>query len=150
MMRKTRPRARASAGPDQRASAEASSQTPAATSADAGIVRIHAQTIVARDAPAHGREPARRADADDRARDRVRRRDRDAAEDAPKSVTAPADSAQKPPTGWSCVIRIPIVRTIRQPPESVPRPIAAWQTRTIQNGISSGLQVARRERAAPR
>ena len=34
----------------------------------------------------------------------------------------------------SLVIRMPIVRTMRHPPESVPRPIAAWQASTTQNG----------------
>ena len=60
--------------------------------------------------------------------------------DAPMSVTAPANSAHEPPIGLSAVMRIPIVRTIRQPPVSVPRPIAAWQMRTIQNGISIALR----------
>ena len=31
-------------------------------------------------------------------------------------------------------MRMPIVRTMRQPPESVPSPIAAWQDRTTQSG----------------
>ena len=44
---------------------------------------------------------------------------------APKRVAAPAVSAQKPPTGFSFVIFDPIVWTIRQPPESVPSPMAA-------------------------
>jgi hypothetical protein len=56
--------------------------------------------------------------------------------DAPMSVTAPANSAHEPLIGLSVVMRIPIVRTMRQPPVSVPRPIAAWQMRMIQNGIS--------------
>ena len=43
-----------------------------------GIVRIHAQTICPRHAPPHRRQPARRADADDRAGDRVRGADADA------------------------------------------------------------------------
>ena len=34
---------------------------------------------------------------------------------APKSVIAPAVSAQKPPTGWSLTIFVPIVLTMRQP-----------------------------------
>ena len=50
----------------------------AATAPEHGIVRIHAHTMFAGDAPAHRRERAASADADDRARDRVRRRDRDA------------------------------------------------------------------------
>jgi hypothetical protein len=44
----------------------------------------------------------------------------------PMSITAPAVSAQKPPTGRSLVSRIPMVFTIRHPPAMVPRPIAAW------------------------
>ena len=44
--------------------------------------------------------------------------------DAKNSVNAPPVSAQKPPTGLSFVIFCPIVRTIRQPPNMVPRPIA--------------------------
>ena len=51
-----------------------------ATNADAGIVRIHADDDRPRDAPAHRREAPDGADAHDRARDRVRRRDGDAAE----------------------------------------------------------------------
>ena len=33
------------------------------------------------------------------------------------------------------MIREPMVRTMRQPPTSVPRAIAAWQIRTTQNGM---------------
>ena len=43
----------------------------------------------------------------------------------PMSVTAPAVSAEKPPTGRSLVIRMPMVFTMRQPPARVPRPMAA-------------------------
>src|SRR5262245_58372867 len=53
---------------------------------------------------------------------------------APNSVAAPAVSAQQPPTGSSLVIFMPIVLTMRQPPLRVPRPIAAWQAITTQNG----------------
>ena len=42
---------------------------------------------------------------------------------------APPVSAQKPPTGLSLVRPMPIVLTMRQPPNSVPRPIAAWHAR---------------------
>ena len=52
----------------------------------------------------------------------------------PSKVIAPAVSAQKPPTGRSLVIRIPIVFTMRQPPAIVPRPSAAWAARTTQKG----------------
>src|SRR5262245_42204954 len=53
---------------------------------------------------------------------------------ARKSVIAPPVSAQKPPTGRSFVMRRPIVRTMRQQPDSVPSPIAAWQASTTQSG----------------
>ena len=43
---------------------------------------------------------------------------------ARNSVIAPPVSAQKPPTGFSLVILWPMVLTMRQPPNSVPRPIA--------------------------
>jgi len=33
------------------------------------------------------------------------------------------------------VIREPIVWMMRQPPDSVPRPMAAWASSTTQNGI---------------
>ena len=47
----------------------------------------------------------------------------------PRSVTAPAASAQKPPTGLSLVIFWPMVFTIRHPPAMVPSAITAWQSR---------------------
>src|SRR4029434_1854465 len=53
----------------------------------------------------------------------------------PNKVIAPAVSAQNPPTGLSLVIFCPIVLTILQPPDIVPRPIAAWQISTTQNGM---------------
>ena len=43
---------------------------------------------------------------------------------ARNSVTAPPVSAQKPPTGLSLVMRWPMVLTMRQPPNIVPRPMA--------------------------
>ena len=49
-------------------------------------------------------------------------------------VAAPPVSAQNPCIGVSLVIRRPMVRTIRQPPISVPNAIAAWQASTTQNG----------------
>jgi hypothetical protein len=57
---------------------------------------------------------------------------------AMNSVAAPAVSAQKPPTGCSLVIFMPIVRTMRQPPVSVPAPMAVWQAMTTQNGMPGG------------
>src|SRR5258707_11054859 len=53
---------------------------------------------------------------------------------APNSVMAPPVSAQNPCIGVSLVILDPIVLTIRQPPNNVPSPIAAWQLITTQNG----------------
>ena len=53
------------------------------------------------------------------------------------SVAAAADSAATPPAGWSRVIFEPIVFTIRQPPVSVPRPIAVWAASTTQSGTSA-------------
>src|SRR5207249_11150808 len=41
-----------------------------------------------------------------------------------KRVDAAAVSALKPPKGWSLVIFIPMARTIPQPPNHVPRPMA--------------------------
>src|SRR4029453_16130809 len=49
-------------------------------------------------------------------------------------VRAPPGSAQKPCIGVRGVIFEPFVWTIRQPPKSVPSPIAAWQVITTQNG----------------
>ena len=43
---------------------------------------------------------------------------------ARNSIEAPPLSAQKPCTGLSLVRRMPMVRTMRHPPDSVPRPIA--------------------------
>src|SRR6185436_13772250 len=57
-------------------------------------------------------------------------------------VNAAADSAQKPPTGFSFVMRVPIVRTMRQPPESVPNAIAACAERTTTVGIAGRLPFA--------
>ena len=57
-------------------------------------------------------------------------------------------SAAKPPTGCSLVIFDPIVWMMRQPPASVPRPIAACAARTTQNGIVERLDVAGREQDA--
>ncbi len=53
---------------------------------------------------------------------------------APNSAIAPPVSAQKPCMGRRSVMREPMVRTIRQPPNRVPRPIAAWQAMTTQKG----------------
>ena len=50
---------------------------------------------------------------------------------------APEVSAQKPPMGWSLVIFVPIVLTMRQPPNIVPSAIAAWLMRMTQSGTSN-------------
>ena len=50
------------------------------------------------------------------------------------SISAPAVSAQNPPTGRSLVSRIPMVLTIRQPPARVPSPMAACAARITQTG----------------
>ena len=47
-------------------------------------------------------------------------------------VSAPALSAQKPSNGLNLVIRCPIVFTILQPPNNVPKPIAIWHKITTQ------------------
>ena len=56
---------------------------------------------------------------------------------ARNSVMAPEVSAQNPPKGWSLVIFVPIVFTMRQPPNIVPSAMAAWQMMTTQKGISN-------------
>ena len=56
--------------------------------------------------------------------------------DVKNSVAAAADSAATPPTGCRRVIFEPIVLTIRQPPVSVPRPIAMWAESTTHSGTS--------------
>src|SRR5215212_10802341 len=52
------------------------------------------------------------------------------------SVSAAAVSAQNPPTGFSFVILVPIVRTMRQPPDNVPKAIAACALNTTAIGIA--------------
>ena len=52
------------------------------------------------------------------------------------TVAAAPVSAQKPENGLSLVIRLPIVRTIRQPPVRVPRPMAACADRMIHHGTT--------------
>src|SRR5882757_818450 len=54
-------------------------------------------------------------------------------------VAAPPVSAQNPCIGVSRVIRRPMVRTMRQPPISVPSAIAAWQASTTQNGTENSV-----------
>src|SRR5688500_15752412 len=55
------------------------------------------------------------------------------------SVSAAAVSAQKPPTGLSLVIRVPIVWTMRQPPDNVPKAIAACAAKTTDVGIGGSV-----------
>ena len=52
-----------------------------------------------------------------------------------RMVTPPPVSAQKPPMGCSLVRPVPMVFTMRHPPKKVPRPMAAWQASTTQNGM---------------
>ena len=59
------------------------------------------------------------------------------AADVANSVAAAADSAATPPDGWRRVILEPIVFTMRQPPVSVPRPMAVWADSTTQSGTSA-------------
>src|SRR4051812_29444420 len=54
--------------------------------------------------------------------------------DAKNSVLAAADSAASPPTGWSRVMREPMVLTIRHPPVSVPNAMAVWAPSTTHSG----------------
>src|SRR6266508_6412611 len=54
-------------------------------------------------------------------------------------VAAAADSAATPPAGWSFVMRLPSVWTIRQPPDSVPRAMAEWAASTTHRGTSALL-----------
>ena len=59
---------------------------------------------------------------------------------------APPVSAQKPCIGVRRVIFEPMVWTMRQPPNSVPSAIAAWQVSTTQNGTwNSPPEMALRE-----
>src|SRR5207253_2151446 len=58
--------------------------------------------------------------------------------EAMNSVMAPLVSAQKPPNGVSLVRRWPMVLTIRQPPVTVPNPIAAPHATTTQAGTVLG------------
>ena len=53
-------------------------------------------------------------------------------------TVAAAVSAAKPFTGFSAVMRMPIVRMIRQPPVAVPRPIARAQTTLTHVSITKG------------
>src|SRR5436309_12431072 len=54
---------------------------------------------------------------------------------ATRIAAAPPVSAQNPPTGRSFVIRDPIVYTMRQPPNKVPREMALYAPISIQCGI---------------
>lgn len=50
------------------------------------------------------------------------------------NAMAPEVWAQKPPDGRMRVMPMPMVRTMRQPPNSVPKAMATWQDITTQNG----------------
>src|SRR6185295_4197415 len=58
---------------------------------------------------------------------------------AMNNVIEPAHSAAKPPIGRSFVMRCPIVFTIRQPPNIVPMPIARKQLNTTHVGRWSSV-----------
>ena len=53
-------------------------------------------------------------------------------------TVAAAVSAAKPFTGLSAVMRMPMVRMIRQPPVAVPRPIASAQITLTHVSITKG------------
>src|SRR5580765_7593179 len=99
-------------------------QAIAATNADAGIVKIQAQTIlpatpqrtadILREAPTPTMAPVMVCVVETGTPIAVAR----------NSVAAPPVSAQKPPTGLSLVIFCPMVLTMRHPPNRVPRLIA--------------------------
>src|SRR3954471_18695579 len=55
---------------------------------------------------------------------------------ARRMLSAPAVSAQNPPTGRSFVIREPIVATIRHPPNNVPDEIAMYAPNSTQYGMT--------------
>ncbi len=57
-------------------------------------------------------------------------------------VTAPPAEAQNPCCGESRVMREPMVWMMRQPPNRVPSPMAAWQASTTQNGTRKWPPVA--------
>ena len=57
--------------------------------------------------------------------------------DAESMTSAPAVSAQKPPTGRSFVMRVPIVCTMRHPPKSVPSEIIVYALSSTHTGIES-------------
>ena len=61
------------------------------------------------------------------------------------NVDAAASSELIPPAGVSLVIFDPIVCTIRQPPKSVPSPIAVWAHNTTHSGTpeSGGTMIVR-------
>src|SRR6185437_7423019 len=52
------------------------------------------------------------------------------------SAAAPAVSALKPPMGLSLVMRPPMVRTIRQPPSAMPKPMPSAASATTQSGTA--------------
>ena len=66
----------------------------------------------------------------------------------PNRLIAAAVSAQKPPTGFSRVIFMPMVFTMRQPPAMVPRPIAACAISTTQIRNVKSLQDSSSEERA--
>src|SRR2546427_7465166 len=118
----------------QAASRRITNHVAPATSAEAGIVKIHAQTM----RPA---TPQRTAEKRWMAPTPMIEPVMVCvvltgmpARAVPISVTAPAVSAQEPPQGRSLVMRIPMVLTLRQPPAIGPGPSAACAASTTQNG----------------
>ena len=58
---------------------------------------------------------------------------------AANNIIEPPVSAQQPWTGVNRVILLPMVRTMRQPPASVPIAIANWQAMTTQKGTRNSV-----------
>src|ERR1044072_1997722 len=55
------------------------------------------------------------------------------------NVKAAAVAAQNPPTGFNFVMRLPIVCTMRHPPDRVPKAIAACAASTTAIGIAGNV-----------
>ena len=113
-----------------------------AITAAAGMVRIQAQTMLVampqRTALKRWMVPTPAIEP----RDDVRGGDRLVnGQVAKRMEMAAAVSAQKPLRGLSRVRRPPMVCTMRQPPLSVPRAMAAWAARITQTGTLKILQI---------
>ena len=118
-------------------SADSSFHEIAATIAAAGIVRIHA-VMMLRATPQRTAEKRRTEPTPMMAPVIVWVVETGIpAHDAPKSVHGPGELGARAADRLERRDPHPIVRTIRHPPARVPRPIAAWQRRMIQKGIST-------------